>query len=100
MAIALAIKPFCHLAEGHTFHIVTDHKPLAYAFPLNRHTPRQIHHQDYISQLTTDIRYMKGSNNSAADALPRQTSEQFSSFDFRTLNNLTWTALGILESAE
>jgi len=36
LAIAMAIKPFCHFVEGHTFHIVTDHKPLAYAFPLTQ----------------------------------------------------------------
>ena len=41
----------------------------ALSTPSDQHTPRQIRHLDYISQFTTDIRYVCGASNSAADAL-------------------------------
>ena len=73
LSIYLAIKHFRHFVEGRTFHILTDHKPLTYALPSvsDRHSPRQIRHLGFISQFTTDIRYIKGSYNSVADALSR-----------------------------
>ena len=71
LAIYLAIKHFCHFVEGRSFHVLTDHKPLMYALSAksDRHSPRQIRHLDYISQFTSDIRHVKGTNNPAADAL-------------------------------
>ena len=71
LAVYLAIKHFRHFVEGRSFHIQTDHKSLTYALvnPSDRHTPRQIRHLDYISQFTTDIRYVAGVANPAADAL-------------------------------
>ena len=76
LGVYLAVKHFRHFVEGRTFHILTDHKPLTYALstPSDRHTPRQIRHLDYISQFTTDIRYVCGSSNAAADALSRITA--------------------------
>ena len=72
-AIYLAIKHFQHFVEGRTFHILTDHKSLIYAFAIHsdKHYHRQIHHLDYISQFTSDIqhRHVKGADNPAADAL-------------------------------
>jgi len=35
----------------------------------DRHSPRQIRHLDFIAQFTTDIRFVEGSENAAADAL-------------------------------
>ena len=35
------------------------------------HSPRQICHLDFIAQFTSDIRFLKGSSNAAADALSR-----------------------------
>ena len=35
------------------------------------HQPRQIRHLDFISQFISDIRFLKGSSNAAADALSR-----------------------------
>ena len=73
LAVYLAIKHFRHFVERHMFYALTDHKPLTYARaqPLDRHTPRQICHLDYISQFTTDISFLQGTNNSAADSLSR-----------------------------
>ena len=51
----------------------TDHKPLTYVFcaRADHHSPRQIRQLDFIGQFTSDIRYIKGSENAAADALSR-----------------------------
>ena len=73
LAIYLAIKQFRNFVEGRSFHIITDHKPLIFALSTKpRHqSPRQIRHLDFIGQFTSDIRYIKGSANLAADALSR-----------------------------
>ena len=73
LAVYLAIKHFRHFVEGRPFHVLTDHKPLTYALSSNstEYTPRQIRHLDYISQFTTDLRYVKGGDNAVADALSR-----------------------------
>ncbi len=73
MRVYLAIKHFQHFLEGRSFHVLTDHKPLIYALASQpeRHSPRQIHHLDYISQFTSDIQHIKGTANTAADVLSR-----------------------------
>ena len=72
LAVYLAIRHFRHFVEGREFHIRTDHKPLIYARNArpDRH-PRQIRHLDFIAQFTSDIRFVKGAENTAADALSR-----------------------------
>ena len=64
LAIYLAIKHFT---------IFTDHKPLTTAIQnsSDKYTARELRHLDYISQFTTDLRYVKGENNSVADTLSR-----------------------------
>lgn len=73
LAIYLAVKRFKHLLEGRNFFILTDHKPITFAFnqKLEKCSPRQFRHLDYIGQFTTDIRHIKGSENHVADALSR-----------------------------
>ena len=73
LAVYLAIKHFRHFLEGRPFHVLTDHKPLTYALSSRpeQHSPRQVCHLDYISQFTSDIRHVKGEDNTAADALSR-----------------------------
>lgn len=73
LAIYLAIKHFRHYVEGCNFYVVTDHKPLIYSLfsNSNRYSPRQVHHLDYISQFTSDIRHVSGRDNPVADALSR-----------------------------
>ena len=72
-AVYLAIKHFRHSIKGRRFFIVTDHKPLTFALASQskHHSPRQIRHLDFIAQFTSDIRFLKGSSNAAADALSR-----------------------------
>ena len=79
-AIYSSIKKFRHLLEGRNFFIYTDQKPLIFAFKQNpdKCSPRQLRHLDYISQFSTDIRYMKGSENHVADALSRIEINQIS----------------------
>lgn len=72
VAVYLAIKHFRHFIE---FHIRTDHRPLTFALSArtDHHSPRQICQLDFISQFTSDLRHIKGSENAAADALSRVT---------------------------
>ncbi|UYV70337.1 hypothetical protein LAZ67_7002562, partial [Cordylochernes scorpioides] len=73
LAVYLAIKHFRHLLEGRQFPVYTDHKPLTYAFQqnLDKASPRQCRHHDFIGQFTTDIRYIAGCENVPADFLSR-----------------------------
>ena len=79
LAVYLAVKHFRHFLEGREFFILTDHRPLTYALTSSSadYTPRQIRHLDLISQFTSDIRYLKGSDNGAADALSRMEVSAF-----------------------
>ena len=73
LATFLAVKHFKHYLHNPHFHILTNHKPLIYAMnSINtQHSPRQARQLDYISQFTTDIRHIHGSQNLVADALSR-----------------------------
>ncbi|GBM95404.1 Retrovirus-related Pol polyprotein from transposon opus [Araneus ventricosus] len=72
-SIYSAIRKFKHILEGRNFSIYTDQKPLIYAFKQNPNkcSPRQLRHLDLISQYSTDIRHVQGSQNIVADALSR-----------------------------
>ncbi|GFU44915.1 retrovirus-related Pol polyprotein from transposon 17.6 [Trichonephila clavipes] len=71
LAIYLAIKHCRHQLKGHNFIIFTDHRHLTFAFNKisDSCSPRQLRHLDFISQFSTDIRHVSGSDNSVADAL-------------------------------
>ncbi|KAG8198256.1 hypothetical protein JTE90_021513 [Oedothorax gibbosus] len=64
------------MLEARQFTLHTDHKPLTYAFRQrsDKCSPRQARQLDFISQFTTDIRYIKGSENIVADTLSRISS--------------------------
>lgn len=68
-----AVKRFRHAVEGREFATYTGHKPLIYAFKqnLDKCSPRQFRHLDYVGQFTTDIRHIKRIDNNVADTLPR-----------------------------
>ncbi|GBO25889.1 Transposon Ty3-I Gag-Pol polyprotein, partial [Araneus ventricosus] len=82
LGIYLSVKHFKHYLEGRTFTIYTDHKPLIFAFhqKLDKAAPRQARQLNYISQFSTDIKYIKGENNIVADTLSRVT--EVSSIDY------------------
>ena len=83
LAIYLSIRHFRHLLEGRDFTVFTDHKPLTYALHVNteKYTPRDTRQLDYISQFTSDIQYIKGSDNIVADTLSRSTIQFIDSVD-------------------
>ncbi|XP_063370343.1 uncharacterized protein LOC134658621 [Cydia amplana] len=73
LVIYEAIKYFRYMVEARSFTILTDHKPLTFAFMTNRDkcSPRQFRYLDFISQFSTDIRFVSGKDNIVADALSR-----------------------------
>ena len=73
LAVYLTIKHFRYMLDGRNFCVFTNHKPLIHAFRArpDRHSPREIRHLDYISQFTTDLRHVKGTDNVVADVLSR-----------------------------
>ena len=73
LSVYLAVRHFRHFLEGRQFTIFTDHKPLVAAFqnPMTNATPRQLRHVAYVSQFTSDLRYLKGTDNVVADCLSR-----------------------------
>lgn len=72
LAIYLNIKHFKYLLEGRIFTVFTDHKPLTSAInSKTERSPRQTRHLEYISQFTTDIKYIRGESNVVADSLSR-----------------------------
>ena len=80
LAIYLAVKHSQHILEGRDFIIYTDHKPLTFALRTapDKHAPRENRYLDFISQFSTDIRYIQGSHNVVADALSRCTLHHIS----------------------
>ena len=73
LAIYEAVKHFRHMLEARHFIVLTDHKPLTFAFNQKKDkcSPRQFNQLDFISQFTTDIRHISGQDNIVADALSR-----------------------------
>lgn len=74
LAMYLAVQHFSPRIEGHSVTIFTDHKPLVYCFTKKaseKDLPRRIRQLMYISEYTTDIQYVSGSDNIVADTLSR-----------------------------
>lgn len=88
LAIFMAVRYFRKMFEGQPLIILTDHKPLTYAFKgnnvdSNKETPRRARQLLFISEFTTDIRYIEGKKNIAADCLSRvETISCPTSIDF------------------
>ena len=79
----LGIFDICLNDEILLFLQITTHHP-TYALHVNtdKYTPRDTRQLDYISQFTSDIRYIKGSDNIVADAL---SCSSIKSIDSETL---------------
>ncbi|GFV94129.1 retrovirus-related Pol polyprotein from transposon 17.6 [Trichonephila clavipes] len=81
LAIYSAIRHLRYMLEARDFTVFTDHKPLTYAFrqTSDKCSPRQIRQLDFISQFTTNIVHIPGSDNIAADVLSRVSAITFPS---------------------
>ncbi|GFW47275.1 transposon Tf2-9 polyprotein [Trichonephila clavipes] len=79
LAIYSAIRHFRYMLDARDFTVFTDHKPLTYAFrqKSDKCSPRQIRQLDFISQFTTNIVHIPGSDNIAADVLSRVSAITF-----------------------
>ncbi|KAJ8731369.1 hypothetical protein PYW07_004533 [Mythimna separata] len=74
LAIYMSVKHFRRLIEGCDVTVYTDHKPLSYALSRpqsSSDTPRRERQLHFISQFCNNIAYVKGDENSVADALSR-----------------------------
>lgn len=73
LAAYLSVKHFKPWLEARHFVIYTDHKPLTFAFQqnLDKASPRQQRHLQYLAQFTTEIVHVPGSQNIPADVLSR-----------------------------
>ncbi|GFS89133.1 transposon Tf2-6 polyprotein [Trichonephila clavipes] len=81
LAIYSAIRHFRYMLEARDFTVFTDHNRLTYAFrqKSDKCSPRQIRQLDFISQFTTNIVHIPGSDNIAADVLSRVSAITFPS---------------------
>lgn len=87
-AMFCAVKHFKFMLQGRKCHIYTDHKPLIFVFnqKLDKANDRQARQLDFIGQITTDIRYVKGVDNVTADLLSRiQSLHSSSTIDYDKL---------------
>ena len=79
LAAYAAVRHFRFLLEGSRFILLTDHKPLVMA--MKRVSPptsnRVGRHFAYVSEFTTDLRYIEGERNLVADALSRPSTGVF-----------------------
>ena len=73
LAIFLTIQHFEYFLDSKDFYVLSDHKPLATALTafLKEASGRRLRQAQYISQFTSDIRYIKGVDNVVADCLSR-----------------------------
>ena len=67
LPIYLAACHFRHFVEGCQFHVLTDHKPLTFALSSQSRnlSPLRERQLEFIAQFTSDIRYIKGTTNTA-----------------------------------
>ncbi len=87
LAIYTSVRHFCIQIEGGKFMIYTDHKPLRFAFssPSENASSRVIRQVDLISQFSTDIRYLPGTQNICADTMSRIDTLKTNSVDLDTI---------------
>lgn len=73
-AIYMSIAYFRNMIEGRRLIVYTDHRPLTVALTkvgTNKETPRRARQLMFISEFTSEIEHISGSQNPVADALSR-----------------------------
>ena len=93
LAMYLAVRHFQYFLEGRRFIIQTDHKPLMHAFvsPMKNATAKQLRYLSYISEFSTDVKYIAGEENVVADCMSRSVDiaalfEDCSPLNFQALS--------------
>ena len=71
LAIIDCLKKWQPVLTGTRFNILTDHAPLTHWKTQRDLSPRQIRWNEVLAQFDTDIKYIPGITNTAADALSR-----------------------------
>ncbi|CAK1598871.1 unnamed protein product [Parnassius mnemosyne] len=89
LAIYEAVKHFHYMLEARTFVIITDHKLPAFAFSSSREncSLRRFRYLNFISQFSTDIRFVAGEDNVVADTLSRVNAPISVHLDYQSLVN-------------
>ena len=72
LAVVTALKKWRHLLAGKPFEIRTDHLALKYWQTQPHQSIRQLRWQDVLSQFQFEVKYVRGKDNAAADALSRR----------------------------
>ncbi len=87
LAIFASVRYFRTYLEGRNFIIYTDHKPLQFALAKasENASPRVARQLEFVSQFTTDIRYLPGENNVPADVLSRIATINTQGLDYAAL---------------
>ena len=79
LAVVGALRHFQFLLEGRSVHVLTDHKPLVYAFHRARDawSACQGRHLAHVAEFTSDLRHVAGADNLVADCLSRPPVELY-----------------------
>ena len=98
LAAYSATKHFRHFLECKEFALFTDHKPLVRAFQSahSQESGRRARQMSYITEYTTDIRYISGSENFTADALSRITINNVEYFR----DNIDYEAMAVAQKTD
>lgn len=89
LAIVWAVKYFRPYLYGRPFKIATDHKPLVYLFNMRDPSSRLMKFRIALEEYNFEVEYVKGSDNAAADALSRITSDDLKGMHENMLNVMT-----------
>ena len=77
LAVVAALRHFCFLLEGRSFHVLTDHKPLVLALHRARDawSARKGHHLACVAEFTSDLHHVACAYNVVAKCLSRPPEE-------------------------
>ena len=83
LAMYLAMKKLRYFIEERPFVLHTDHKPLTFAFTSgsDKLSPRQQRRLAFVSEFTTNVRHIPGTDNVVADALSRVEPDLIAAMD-------------------
>lgn len=98
LAIVWAVKHFRPYLYGRTFTIFTDHRPLIYLFNMKDPSSRLMKFRMALEEYDFVVKYVKGSDNAAADALSRISSTDLKEMNAKVVNVMTRAQVRKLKS--